>query len=93
MFKYLRYARYIPMVMSTVYAVEHLDLEGKTKLQVAVGIAQTVANMAGEKLHNEKLSLIVELINQTVDTFNRLGIFTHEKSLERTPVGNSGSGT
>jgi hypothetical protein len=71
-------AKYLPVVMGTVLAVEQniKAAPGSTKAQVALDTIQTVSTIAGETVPEEHVQSIAHLINGVVDVFNKTGIFT-----------------
>jgi hypothetical protein len=69
-------AKYLPVVMGTVAAVEQtVQAPGQTKAQVALNTIQTVSAIAGQTVPEEHVQLITSLINSVVDVFNKTGIF------------------
>jgi hypothetical protein len=69
-------AKYLPVVMGTVAAVEQtVQAPGQTKAQVALNTIQTVSAIAGQTVPEEHVKLIASLINSVVDVFNKTGIF------------------
>jgi hypothetical protein len=69
-------AKYLPVVMGTVAAVEQtVQAPGQTKAQVALNTIQTVSAIAGQTVPEEHVQLIASLINSVVDVFNKTGIF------------------
>ena len=72
-------AKYLPVVMSTVIAVEQsIHAPGSTKAQVALNTIQTVSQIAGETVPEDHVQTIAGLINGVVDVFNKTGVFTKE---------------
>jgi hypothetical protein len=70
-------AKYLPIVMGTVLAVEQsINAPGSTKAQVALNTIQTVSQIAGEAVPEEHVQTVAHLINGVVDVFNKTGIFT-----------------
>jgi hypothetical protein len=70
-------AKYLPVVMGTVLAVEqNIHAPGSTKAQVALDTIQTVSAIAGEAVPEEHVQTVAHLINGVVDVFNKTGIFT-----------------
>ena len=70
-------AKYLPVVMGTVIAVEQsVHAPGQTKAQVALNTIQTVSQIAGEAVPEEHVQTVAHLINGVVDVFNKTGIFT-----------------
>lgn len=69
-------AKYLPVVMGTVAAVEQtVQAPGQTKAQVALNTIQTVSTVAGQAVPEQHVQLIASLINSIVDVFNKTGIF------------------
>ena len=74
---FLLIAKYLPLVMGTVAAVEQtVHASGQTKAQVALDTIQTVSQIAGETLPEAHVQLIASLIDGVVATFNKTGVFT-----------------
>ena len=74
---FLLIAKYLPVVMGTVAAVEQtVHAPGSTKAQVALDTIQTVSQIAGQTVPEEHVQLITGLISGVVDTFNKTGVFT-----------------
>jgi hypothetical protein len=70
-------AKYLPLVMGTVAAVEQtVHAPGQTKAQVALDTIQTVAAIAGQTVPEQHVQVIASLINGVVDVFNKTGVFT-----------------
>ena len=70
-------AKYLPVVMGTVIAVEQsVHAPGSTKAQVALNTIQTVSSIAGEAVPEEHVQVVANLINGVVDVFNKTGVFT-----------------
>ena len=69
--------KYLPVVMSTVIAVEQtVHATGATKAQVALSTIQNIAAVAGQTLPESQVRLIAGIINSVVDVFNKSGVFT-----------------
>ena len=74
---FLLIAKYLPMVMGTVAAVEQtVQAPGQTKAQVALNTIQTVSAIAGQTVPEKHVQLITSIINGVVDVFNKTGVFT-----------------
>ena len=74
---FLLIAKYLPLVMGTVAAVEQsVHAPGQTKAQVALNTIQTVSQIAGETVPEAHVQLITSMIDGVVDTFNKTGVFT-----------------
>ena len=74
---FLLIAKYLPLVMGTVAAVEQtVHAPGQTKAQVALNTIQTVSQIAGQTIPETHVQLITGLIDGVVDTFNQTGVFT-----------------
>ena len=74
---FLLIAKYLPLVMGTVAAVEQtVHAPGQTKAQVALNTIQTVSQIAGQTVPETHVQLITGLIDGVVDTFNKTGVFT-----------------
>ena len=74
---FLLIAKYLPMVMGTVVAVEQtVQAPGQTKAQVALNTIQTVSAIAGQTVPEKHVQLIASIINGVVDVFNKTGVFT-----------------
>lgn len=70
-------AKYLPVVMSTVVAVEQsVRAPGSTKAQVALDTIQTVSQIAGEVVPEPHVQTVAHLIDGVVDVFNKTGVFT-----------------
>ena len=70
-------AKYLPVVMGTVAAVEQtVQAPGQTKARVALNTIQTVSAIAGQTVPEAHVQLITSLIDGVVDTFNKTGVFT-----------------
>lgn len=70
-------AKYLPVVMSTVIAVEQsVHAPGSTKAQVALDTIQTASQIAGEVVPEQHVQTVAQLINGVVDVFNKTGVFT-----------------
>lgn len=73
---FLLIAKYLPLVMGTVSAVEQtVHAPGQTKAQVALDTIQTVSQIAGETVPEAHVQLIASLIDGVVSTFNKTGVF------------------
>ena len=73
---FLLIAKYLPVVMGAVAAVEQtVQAPGQTKAQVALNTIQTVSQIAGEAVPEEHVQTVAHLINGVVDVFNKTGIF------------------
>ena len=73
----LQIAKYLPVVMGTVAAVEqNVHAPGSTKAQVALTTIQTAAQIAGQTVPEEHVQMISSLIDGVVDVFNKAGVFT-----------------
>jgi hypothetical protein len=71
-------AKYLPVVMGTVIAVEQsVNAPGTTKAQVALNTIQTVSQIAGEAVPEEHVQTVAHLINGVVDVFNKTGVFSY----------------
>ncbi len=69
-------AQLLPVVMSTVVAVEqNINAPGTTKAQVALNTIQTAAQVAGEAVPEEHVQTFAHLIDGVVDVFNKTGVF------------------
>ncbi len=69
-------AKYLPVVMGTVAAVEQtVQAPGQTKAQVALNTIQAASAIVGQTVPEEHVQLITGLINGVVDVFNKSGIF------------------
>lgn len=69
-------AKYLPIVMGTVTAVEQtVQASGQTKAQVALNTIQAIATIAGQTVPEQHVQLIAGVINTVVDTFNKTGVF------------------
>lgn len=74
---FLLIAQYLPLVMSTVTAVEQtVHAPGATKAKVALDTIQMVSQIAGQTVPETHVQLIASLVNGVVDTFNKTGVFT-----------------
>ena len=74
---FLLIAKYLPMVMGTVVAVEQtVHAPGQTKAQVALDTIQTASAIAGQAVPEQHVQMIAGLINGIVDVFNKTGVFT-----------------
>ncbi len=74
---FLLIAKYLPLVMGTVAAVEqNVHAPGQTKAQVALNTIQTVSQITGQTVPETHVQLITGLIDGVVDTFNKTGVFT-----------------
>ncbi len=70
-------AKYLPVVMSTVVAVEQsINAPGTTKAQVALNTIQTASQIAGEVVPEEHVQTVAHLIDGVVGVFNKTGVFT-----------------
>jgi hypothetical protein len=70
-------AKYLPVVMGTVVAVEqNVRAPGTTKAQVALNTIQTVSSIAGEAIPEAHVQTVATLVNGVVDVFNKSGVFT-----------------
>ena len=73
---FLLIAKYLPLVMGTVAAVEQtVHAPGQTKAQVALNTIQTVSQIAGQTVPEAHVQLITGMIDGVVDTFNKTGVF------------------
>lgn len=73
---FLLIAKYLPVVMGTVAAVEQtVHAPGQTKAQVALDTIQTVSTIAGQTVPEQHVQLIASIINGVVDVFNKTGVF------------------
>ncbi len=73
---FLLIAKYLPLVMGTVAAVEQtVQAPGQTKAQVALNTIQTVSQIVGQTVPETHVQLITSLIDGVVDTFNKTGVF------------------
>ena len=69
-------AKYLPLAMGTVVAVEQtVQAPGDTKAQVALNTIQTVSAIAGQTVPEQHVQLIAGIINGLVDVFNKTGVF------------------
>ena len=74
---FLLIAQYLPLVMSTVTAVEQtVHAPGATKAKVAMDTIQMVSQIAGQTVPEAHVQLIASLVKGVVDTFNKTGVFT-----------------
>ena len=74
---FLLIAKYLPLVMGTVTAVEQtVHAPGATKAKVAMDTIQMVSQIAGQTLPEDHVKLIARLIDGVVGTFNKTGMFT-----------------
>ncbi len=74
---FLLIAKYLPLVMGTVAAVEQsVHAPGQIKAQVALNTIQTASQIAGETVPEAHVQLITSMIDGVVDTFNKTGVFT-----------------
>ncbi len=70
-------AKYLPVVMSTVVAVEQsVHAPGTTKAQVALNTIQTASQIAGEVVPEEHVQTVAHLVDGVVDVLNKTGVFT-----------------
>jgi hypothetical protein len=70
-------AKYLPVVMGSVVAVEQtIHAPGETKAQVALNTIQTVSHIAEQAVPEEHVQVISGLINSVVDVLNKTGVFT-----------------
>jgi hypothetical protein len=70
-------AKFLPVVMSTVVAVEqNINAPGTTKAQVALNTIQAASQIAGDAVPEEHVQTVAHLINGVVDVFNKTGVFT-----------------
>ncbi len=77
-------AKYLPVVMSSVIAVEqNIHAPGTTKAQVALTTIQTASRIAGEVVPEEHVRTVAHLINGVVDVFNKTGVFTKSAQEQR----------
>ena len=73
------FAKYLPLVMGTVVAVEqNVQAPGETKGQIALNTIQSVAQVAGEAIPEAHVQTIMGIINGVVDVFNKSGVFVHK---------------
>ncbi len=71
-------AKYLPVVMGTVMAIEqNVNAPGKTKAAVALNTVKTAATIAGQTVPDQQAQVIAGLIDGVVDVFNKTGIFAH----------------
>ncbi len=71
-------AKYLPLVMGTVAAVEQtVQAPGQTKAQIALNTIQVVSSIAGQTVPESHVQTITSLINGVVDVFNKSGVFAH----------------
>jgi hypothetical protein len=69
-------AKYLPIVMGTVSAIEqNVQAPGKTKAAIALDTVKTAAGLVGQTVPEPHVQLITGLIDGIVDVFNRSGIF------------------
>ena len=74
----LLFARYLPLIIQVVIAVEHtIQVPGETKEKVAVHMIQTCAGLCGRSIPDEPLR---KVISGLVEILNATGVF------EKTPV-------
>ncbi len=70
-------ARYLPIVMSTVAAVEQsVNAPGQTKAAVALNTIQAGARAVGQTVPEPHVQMITALIDGVVEVFNKTGVFT-----------------
>ena len=69
-------AKFLPVVMSTVVAVEqNINASGTTTAQVALNTIQAASQIAGEAVPEEHVQTVAHLIDGVVDVFNKTGVF------------------
>ncbi len=74
-------AKYLPLVMGTVAAVEQtVQAPGQTKAQVALNTIQVVASIAGQTIPEAHVQTITSLIDGVVAAFNKSGVFAHNQA-------------
>ncbi len=69
-------AKYLPVVMGTVTAVEqNVQAPGKTKAAIALDTIKTAAGLVGQTVPERHVQVITGLIDGIVEVFNNSGVF------------------